>query len=850
MFMLRVTDLEKPEDEQDHTARPFVRGKFLYLGNRNFLIKGVTYGTFRPDENDSQFPPRRQVEKDFAAMAENGINCIRTYTPAPRWLLDVAQENGLHVMVGLAWEQHVAFLEDKTITRNIIRNVRDGAKACANHPALLCFSVGNEIPPSIVRWHGRRRIEKFIRTLFRVVKAEDPDALVTYVNFPTTEYLQLPFLDFFCFNVYLETPGKLDAYLARLQNIAGEKPLLMAEIGLDSRSNGEAAQSDSLKWQIRSTYAAGCAGAFVFAWTDEWYRGGYDIEDWNFGLTTRERNPKPALDTVRKAFSEAPFPEDVDWPRVSVVVCSYNGSRTIRDTLDGLSQLSYPKFEVIVVNDGSTDDTAAIASEYNVILINTENMGLSSARNTGWQNAKGEIVAYIDDDAYPDPNWLYYLAWTFLKADYAAVGGPNLAPPNDGAIADCLANAPGGPVHVLLSDTEAEHIPGCNMAFRRDALAAIYGFDERYRVAGDDVDICWRLTEKGGKIGFHPAAVDWHHRRNSIRTYWKQQLGYGKAEALLEEKWREKYNAFGHYPWFGRLYGKGITETLKFRQARIYGGPWGSALFQSLYQPSDGLLASITLMPEWYLITLLVGFLAVLSSTWAPLICFVPFFAIGLIAPMVQSILSAKKAVFPTPTHKPYKRAALRVITVMLHLIQPLARLIGRLRHGLTPWRNYTCVKRKWRFFFDFTYWNEKWRSPEDWLRFFHSRFIQKHIPVKAGGDFDSWDLELRGGLFGGTRIKMAVEEHSAGNQLLRFRIRPTFSSVGKILLVICFILGNIAFIDGQWMTGSLLFSLSVLLLFYAYCNYTLAASAFCETTLEESIVEKENEIMGTTVLN
>src|ERR1044071_8257844 len=160
--------------------------------------------------------------------------------------------------------------------------------------------------------------------------------------------------------------------------------------------------------------------------------------------------------------------------------------------------------------------------------------------------ATGEIVAYTDDDARPDPHWLYYLAHSFKKYGFAGVGGPNLAPAGDGLIADCVANAPGGPAHVLLSDRIAEHIPGCNMAFRHDVLQQVGGCDPLFRVAGDDVDLCWRVQQAGGTIGFHPAALVWHHRRNFLKNYWRQQQGYGKAEALLEGKWPEKYNSAGH----------------------------------------------------------------------------------------------------------------------------------------------------------------------------------------------------------------------------------------------------------------------------------------------------------------
>jgi hypothetical protein len=212
-----------------------------------------------------------------------------------------------------------------------------------------------------------------------------------------------------------------------------------------------------------------------------------DVDDWEFGLTRRDRCPKPALAAVRAAFAEVPFPPNLPWPKISVVICTYNGAHVIRDCLASLRQLDYPNFEVIVVNDGSTDATAAIVQEYDVRLINTEQRGLSRARNTGMEATTGEIIAYTDDDAYPDPHWLTYLAATFMGTSHAGVGGPNIAPPDDGFIADCVANAPGSPTHVLLTDQEAEHIPGCNMAVRKSDLEAIGGFDPQYRTAGDDV---------------------------------------------------------------------------------------------------------------------------------------------------------------------------------------------------------------------------------------------------------------------------------------------------------------------------------------------------------------------------
>src|SRR5712671_4575612 len=333
----------------DSGDRLVVRGKFLYAGDQKLYIRGVTYGPFRPEPDGSEYHDFESVESDFIQMIACGINAIRTYTIPPRWLLDCAHQHGLRVMVGLPWEQHVAFLHDRQLASDIERRVREGVQSCTGHPAVLCYAIGNEVPSSIVRWHGHARVERHIESLYGIAKSEDPGALVAYVNYPSTEYLHLPFADLLCFNVYLETPGRLSGYLARLQNLAGDRPLLLAEVGLDSRRHGEQVQAETLDWQIQTVFEDGAAGMFVFAWTDEWHRGGDDIDDWDFGLTDRSGQPKPALAAVRAAYSRTPFGADLSWPRISVVVCTYNGVRWIGDCLDGLRQLQYPDFEVIVV---------------------------------------------------------------------------------------------------------------------------------------------------------------------------------------------------------------------------------------------------------------------------------------------------------------------------------------------------------------------------------------------------------------------------------------------------------------------------------------------------------------------
>ncbi len=802
-----IEELPKSVASPSRHARPAVRGKFIFTGESKLHVRGVTYGTFAPDAEGHQFPSREIVERDFALMSANGLNAVRTYTVPPRWLLDLAQQHDLFVMVGLPWEQHVTFLSDRGLVRSILERVRAGVRSCAGHPAVLCYSIGNEIPAPIVRWHGRRAVERFLEQVCLAAKSEDPEGLVTYVNYPSTEYLRLPFVDIFCFNVYLEAQPILEAYLARLQNLAGNRPLLMAEIGLDSQRHGAEKQARTLDWQIRTTSAAGCCGAFIFAWTDEWYRGGQAIEDWDFGLITRDREAKPALAAVRSAFADATVPAQ-EWPRISVIVCTYNGARTLRDCLRGLQQLEYSDCEVIIVDDGSRDDSAAIAREFGFRVISTENCGLSAARNTGLEAASGEIVAYIDDDAYPDPHWLNYLALTFRHSTCAAVGGPNIAPPDDGSIAECVVNAPGGPVHVLLSDTEAEHIPGCNMAFRKSSLQAIGGFDPQFRVAGDDVDVCWRILQRGWTIGFSPAAMVWHHRRNSVRTYWRQQQGYGKAEALLERKWPEKYNAVGHIKWHGHIYGKGLTRML-LRKQRIYHGTWGSAPFQTLHESTPSLLTVLPTMPEWYLVIIALAGLSALALLWPKLVFAIPFLVLAAGATIWQAVLSAAQASF---SKKRGSHFPLYALTTSLHLLQPLARLWGRARHGLTALRRRGAGGLTFPYPRTATIWSEVWRSPEQGLQFLANTLRREGAVLVLGGEYDRWDLEARGGTLGAARLFMAVEEHGTGKQLFRFRSWPRFSLEGVIAIIVFTALSIGAAWEQYWFAYDILAFVTLLL--------------------------------------
>lgn len=807
-FALITRDRALPLTSDKVTAR----GKFLFAGDRKFFVRGVSYGAFRPNEANQEYFDLAQIRRDFEMMAEAGFNTVRIpHTMPPVHLLDIAQEYGLRVMVGLSAEQYAGYLIDRDKSPDIPRLIRDKARTCANHPALLCYGLGNEIPSAMARWIGRNRLEAYLRELYYTVKEVDPGTLVSYVNYPTTEYLHLPFLDLVCFNVYLEQRDRLAAYLARLHNLAGDRPLVMSEIGLDAYRNGIDKQAEVLDWQLRTVFTEGCAGAVIFSWTDEWFRGGADVDDWEFGITDRQRRPKNSLATVSNAFAETPFPAYRKTPHVSVVLCTQNGSRTIAQSLEYLGRLEYPNYEVIVVDDGSTDSTAEIVAGFPVRLIRTENRGLSSARNTGWQAAEGEIVVYIDDDAFPDSQWLDYLVLTFSQGGYAAVGGPNLTPEADGYIAQSIARAPGGPTHVLLTDRTAEHIPGCNMAFRREVLAEIGGFDDQFRSAGDDVDICWRILESGRQIGFSPAAQVWHHRRPSIGAFWKQQEGYGKAEALLHRKWPQKFESVSHARWEGRVYVAGMNIPPGFAPV-VYYGIWGEAPYQGLEGRPISNWQFLPLRPDWYVVNAVLATVSLFGIAWYPLLAALPLLAFSIIYPFLHVFAEVRHVRFNQTPMSPWQRRRLEVLIVFLNAVQPFARLWGRLRHGLTPWRQRVRIGFVWPKRRETANFETTWIDPHARLEDVESRLRATGALVSRGGASDRWDFELLAGIWATTRILMAAEDQGSGTQYVRFAVWPRVRNTGVILAAVLAGLAIMAELAGHSLVAVCLGGLAVAL--------------------------------------
>jgi GT2 family glycosyltransferase len=648
--------------------RVSVDGKFFRLGAEKFHVRGVAYGPFAPNAAGRPFASPEQTAADFKRIRQLNANVVRVYEVPDRWFLDLADEHGLKVLVDVPWNKHLCFLDSAEYREGALEAVRRAVSACVRHPGVFAFSIANEIPPDIARWSGAKAVSAFIDDLAAEAKRIDSECLCTFANYPSTEFLQPRMLDFLCFNVYLHQEPAFKNYLARLQMMADSKPLVLGETGIDSTREGEAKKCEILSWQIEGAFRAGLAGAVVFSFTDDWWREGEPVVDWTLGLTTRDRQPKDSFRAVQEAFARVPYVSLPRTPRISVVVASFNGDRTLKSCLESLQRLKYPDFEVILVDDGSTDSTPQIASAFPGVryLRHERNLGLSVARNTGISAATGEIIAFTDSDCRADEDWLHYLAQEMAGGDFVGMGGPNLLPPDDSLVAAAVTASPGGPAHVMLNDRQAEHIPGCNMAFYKWALLEVGGFDPIFRKAGDDVDICWRLQHAGGKIGFSPSAFVWHYRRSATADYLKQQQGYGEAESLLVRKHPEYFNSLGGGIWRGRIYSSS-NPGLWIRRPMIYRGFFGSAGFQFLYaaEPAPALMFCTSL--EYY--ALLAAPLWILSAIWHQLL---PLAVTSVLLPLGLCAAAGMQAVLPRERSRWWSRP----LVALLFLLQPVVRAL------------------------------------------------------------------------------------------------------------------------------------------------------------------------------
>ena len=234
-------------------------------------------------------------------------------------------------------------------------------------------------------------------------------------------------------------------------------------------------------------------------------------------------------------------------PAVSVIIPAYNEEDTIGECLTSLKNLDYPseKLEIIIINDGSNDDTKNVFTAFNqklhFVLLETDGVGPSKARNMGLDYASGEYAAFIDADCAVDKDWLNELLKGFISEDVAGVGGSQISPVD--------ATEFEKKVHVFLSSMHfvseymkeadsikiVQHVASCNAIYKTNVIKEVSGFDEQLW-PGEDVDLDYRITHRGYKIAYNPKAKVMHHRPNNLNGFYNMMKRYGGAQAYLIKK--------------------------------------------------------------------------------------------------------------------------------------------------------------------------------------------------------------------------------------------------------------------------------------------------------------------------
>jgi O-antigen biosynthesis protein len=229
---------------------------------------------------------------------------------------------------------------------------------------------------------------------------------------------------------------------------------------------------------------------------------------------------------------------------VSVVIPFFQSEATLAECLAALSSQTFAKdrYEVIAVDDGSTDSGATIAKRAGVRLVQQPNRGAPAARNAGIAAAKGKWVAFTDADCIASRGWLRALLAAVENAGEEIFGaaGPILAHPSNASAARFVEISGGLDTAQHLRHPRFPFAPSGNVMYRRDALDAVGGFDERY-ASYDACDLHRRLMlQVGGEFAFAESAVVLHHHRATWRDYWTQQVNYGRGLAQFYVRWGDE----------------------------------------------------------------------------------------------------------------------------------------------------------------------------------------------------------------------------------------------------------------------------------------------------------------------
>ncbi len=231
---------------------------------------------------------------------------------------------------------------------------------------------------------------------------------------------------------------------------------------------------------------------------------------------------------------------------ISIIIPVYNSSRTLSRCLQSVFQQECTlPYEVIVIDNNSTDNSREIATQYPVILQEEKKRGASPARNKGIKTAQGEIIVFLDSDCYAEKNWLQNLVEPLQQTTDIGTCGGNLLPAPPQNILEEYSSFRRILSQERVYKNERFSPPfflTANLAVRHSILEDIQGFDEELVIC-EDADLCWRIQKKGWKLYYQKSAVVYHYHRTGFTSFLKQTFSYGYGYTLLFKKYRSEWNS-------------------------------------------------------------------------------------------------------------------------------------------------------------------------------------------------------------------------------------------------------------------------------------------------------------------
>lgn len=518
-----------------------VHGKFISRDGGKFPLTATRLPGI---EGALDLSEKLALRKRLDELAAANLNTLILTAAQAESVLGVAGQAGLHALVEIALERRD--LDSAEAARCAMARVGQTVSLLRGYPGLIGFVLdcpdprAHLTPPvlealgaglralaqTIHESHHGHELIAFERRLTPPLAGTGGDQLSQIFARTLRE-------DFTYVKLARIEPADFGAAISAMHRLAADGPLVI-EFGEELPGQVE---------MVANAFGLGAAGVVAPAMRPAASPG------WQNARTLSAGEILPFID-----FHGSPLPLPKVTPMVSVVVSARDAESTIAACLDSIARLRYPNYEVIVVEDGSRDRTAAFAGNAAGVerlrVVRERRAGIGAALNAGVRAARGHLVAFTRADCTVDEDWLGLALRVITDGRLDGCTGPIYRPAAGNGIAARAIAALTRPVAPLAGppgiDAPAGHAPPLddrNMVVRKASIAAAGGFDPRFIDGGADADLAMRMAAAKMTLGWSPASGVWCDSRTGAGAYYRRRIREGRAAAVVTLKPRARFGA-------------------------------------------------------------------------------------------------------------------------------------------------------------------------------------------------------------------------------------------------------------------------------------------------------------------